>query len=232
MSPRVTPENRIPDIVNAAIRVFGQKGFRLTQMEEIAAEAGISKATLYYYFKSKIHLFYYVLESGIPKNGATLPPPESVSVRSERDLFKLLKKRLKEGSRFKSIEEFLGKKTSDIDLAHEIAEITEEHWNICERNRIQIIILEKSAFEFPELAEIYDEYARQQILSQLEQYLEARTNLGLIRPLNSIPATARFIMESVAWFGFKQSRVKPAKIYSKSEALPDLVSILTRGLKE
>lgn len=232
MSPRVTPPNRIPDIVDGAVHVFGRKGFRLAQMEEIAREAGISKATLYYYFGSKIHLFYYVLENRIPTDGATLPPPESVFVRTEHDLLKLLKERLKEDSRLMSIDKFLDKQASEIDLEKELAEITEDLWSICERNRIRIIILEKSAFEFPELAEIYDKYARQQMLSQLEQYLTTRINHSLIRPLSSIPATARFILESLAWFGFKQSAVTSRNLYSKSEALPDLTCILIRGLKK
>jgi hypothetical protein len=73
MSPRVTPENRIPDIIRAAIAVFGHKGYRLAQMDEIAREADISKATLYYYFKSKLHLFYYILVAGT-EDEETAPP--------------------------------------------------------------------------------------------------------------------------------------------------------------
>jgi len=230
MSPRVTPKNRIPDIVRAAIAVFSRKGYRLTQMEEIAEEAEVSKATLYYYFKNKVHLFQYVLQNSGSEGNGDNPPPESSQPKSERDLLLLLKKRLREGSRLESVGKLLSRKAEEVDLASEIAEVLEELWDITERNRIQIVILEKSAFEFPELAEIYDKYARRQVLFQLEEYLTARIRQGVVRSLQSVPATARFITEALAWFGFKQKMARDP-IYPKLEVLPDLVSILVKGLR-
>lgn len=41
-------------ILAAAIRVFSQKGYHHTRMEEIAIEAGIGKGTIYEYFSSKL----------------------------------------------------------------------------------------------------------------------------------------------------------------------------------
>lgn len=41
------------EILAAATRVFGRKGFEATRAEDIAAAAGIAKGTLYLYFKSK-----------------------------------------------------------------------------------------------------------------------------------------------------------------------------------
>jgi AcrR family transcriptional regulator len=231
MSPRVTPENRIPDICRAAIAVFSRNGFRLTQMEEIAKEAKVAKATLYYYFKSKVHLFHYVLEIGLPLDDAPMPPPESSKVRTESDLLRLLTRKLKEGSRLQCITEFLGRNDGEIDLENELAQILEGLWDVCEHNRIQIIILEKSAIEFPEMARTYDEYARKQILGQIEAYLADRMRSGTIRPLNSVRATARFLTEALAWFGFKQFSDPFAPIHPKSEVLPDVVAVLTNGLK-
>jgi hypothetical protein len=55
----------------------------------------------------------------------------------------------------------------------------------------------------------------------------ARREQGVIRALNSVPVTARFMLESLAWFG-KQGSGRP---FSKNQALPNLVSILVRGLQ-
>jgi AcrR family transcriptional regulator len=44
-------------IINAAESQFVRFGFRKTTMEDIAKAAGIGKATLYYYFKSKEEIF-------------------------------------------------------------------------------------------------------------------------------------------------------------------------------
>jgi len=230
MSPRVTPENRIPDIIKAAAAVFSRKGYRLTQMDEIAREAGISKATLYYYFKNKIHLFHYVLENGIPAEGEAVVPPADVLPKTEQELLQLLKKRLKKRSRLTSINIFLDKNNEEVDFSSELAEILEEMWKIHEQNRVQIIILEKSADEFPELAEVYDKFARKELLRQLEGYLKSRIRIGAVRNLDSVKFMARFIMESFAWFGFKQWRGRIGPIYEREEVLPELVAVYLHGL--
>jgi len=49
-------------IVAAAQSIFGQYGMSKTTMKEIAAEMGISKALLYYYFPDKEHLYKTVVE--------------------------------------------------------------------------------------------------------------------------------------------------------------------------
>ena len=232
MSPRVMPENRIADIVRAAASVFSRKGYRLSQMEEIAKEANVSKATLYYYFKSKIHLFYYLLENGVPEDGVSVPPPEDFPRVSERDMLQLLQKRLKRRSQLKSIAGFLKSVPEKIDLEQELMEILGEMWELQERHRIQIIVLEKSADEFPELAEVFDKYARREVLRQLERYIESRMRLGVTRPLTSIPTIARMIIELLAWFSWKQIGAPNTPHFPKAETLPEMVLIFANGLKK
>ncbi len=43
-------------IIQAAIKVFTQKGYQGSSIDEIAAEADMSKSTLYTYFKSKLDI--------------------------------------------------------------------------------------------------------------------------------------------------------------------------------
>jgi AcrR family transcriptional regulator len=54
-------EDRRSQIVEAAARAFARAGFRGTTMEQVAAEAGISPATIYWYFPSKEELAAEVL---------------------------------------------------------------------------------------------------------------------------------------------------------------------------
>jgi len=230
MSPKVKLEYRIIDIVHAAIKVFSRKGFRQAQMDEIAREARVSKGTLYNYFKSKAHLFYYVLENGSPEEASPLPAPSKSLPKTERDLLRLTREGLRRMSRFQSIEAFLNSQVKDIDIAKELSEILNEWWDMCESNRFQIIILERSIAEFPQLAQVFNQYARKHILGQFERYLETRVRAGVIQPLHSPRAAARFILESVSWFGWKQHAAKSAPLISKSEAIPDVLSILQRGL--
>jgi AcrR family transcriptional regulator len=50
-------EERRDQIIQAAIRVFGKKGFHMAKIGEIAQEAEIGKSTVYEYFDSKNDLF-------------------------------------------------------------------------------------------------------------------------------------------------------------------------------
>lgn len=49
-------DQRIPQILNAAALVFGQHGIDGSSMNQLAAETGLSKATIYHYFPSKTEI--------------------------------------------------------------------------------------------------------------------------------------------------------------------------------
>jgi len=53
-------EDKRKAIIEAAKRVFTEKGFHGATVDEIAAEAGVAKGTVYLYFKSKAELFVQV----------------------------------------------------------------------------------------------------------------------------------------------------------------------------
>ena len=55
--PRGNAEARRAEILDAALRVFGQYGFRRTSMDDIAREAQIGKGTIYLSFASKDEVF-------------------------------------------------------------------------------------------------------------------------------------------------------------------------------
>jgi AcrR family transcriptional regulator len=57
MSPRVEPEERRSEILDAALRCFIRTGYHRTSMDDIVKESGLSKGTIYWYFKNKRALF-------------------------------------------------------------------------------------------------------------------------------------------------------------------------------
>ena len=63
MSPRPdVSEERKDQILDAATDVFAQKGFSETRMDDIVEESGLSKGTLYWYFKSKDEIILSIFE--------------------------------------------------------------------------------------------------------------------------------------------------------------------------
>jgi AcrR family transcriptional regulator len=60
-------EQRRQLILEAAKQVFSRKGYQATAMVDIAREARLGKATLYYYFPTKDDLYLAVYEAGVRK---------------------------------------------------------------------------------------------------------------------------------------------------------------------
>lgn len=59
------PDNKRSAIINAGFRVFSQYDYRKSPMSEIAAEAGISKSLLFYYFKNKKELYLFLCKYSV-----------------------------------------------------------------------------------------------------------------------------------------------------------------------
>jgi AcrR family transcriptional regulator len=63
MAERLTGEERRRVIVEAAVALFSQKGFRGTTTKEIAETAGCSEATIFKHFATKDELYSAILEA-------------------------------------------------------------------------------------------------------------------------------------------------------------------------
>ena len=61
-------EDRPREICSAALAVFAEKGFAAAKLDEIARRAGVSKGTLYLYFKDKEELFRAVVRDNVSPN--------------------------------------------------------------------------------------------------------------------------------------------------------------------
>jgi AcrR family transcriptional regulator len=57
------PDARPREILDAALRVFAKRGYNATRLEDVAAAAGVTKGTIYYYFKNKDALLGQLAES-------------------------------------------------------------------------------------------------------------------------------------------------------------------------
>jgi AcrR family transcriptional regulator len=55
-------------LLDAAARAFAAKGFQSVRMDDVAAEAGTDRASLYYYFANKQQLFRAVIQEAVQRN--------------------------------------------------------------------------------------------------------------------------------------------------------------------
>lgn len=81
---QTTPES---NILNAAKEIFERKGMAAARMQEIADEAGINKAMLHYYYRSKQFLFEAVFKSAF----LTFAPQLNEIVNAENSLFEKIR---------------------------------------------------------------------------------------------------------------------------------------------
>ncbi len=56
---------RYEEVLTISARLFREKGFRATSMEDIATEMGVTKAALYYYIESKHDLLFQICDNAV-----------------------------------------------------------------------------------------------------------------------------------------------------------------------
>ena len=63
MSQATARENTFERICRSAVKIFSSKGYHKTTMDDIAAEAGLTKGAIYWHFKNKKELFKFLIDS-------------------------------------------------------------------------------------------------------------------------------------------------------------------------
>ena len=64
--------NKGRKILEAAARLMGQKSFKDVSMDELAAEAGVAKGTLYLYYRNKGDIYISLIMEGVSELAALL----------------------------------------------------------------------------------------------------------------------------------------------------------------
>jgi len=81
-TPKIV-EDRRDQIIDAAMRVFAQKGFTRATNKDIAREAGITPGLIYYYFESKEALLKAIIETRSPAQLITTLSPQVLELPPE-----------------------------------------------------------------------------------------------------------------------------------------------------
>ncbi len=74
MAPVPRADNRLSLVLDAAARLFAEKGYGATSMRDIAGAVGMLPGSLYYHFASKEELLVAVYEEGVRRIKAALAP--------------------------------------------------------------------------------------------------------------------------------------------------------------
>lgn len=187
----------LDEIAAVAGRVFTAKGFRAAGISEVSAGLGLSHGALYTYVQSKEALFYLALLRAVrPRSVHTLatpvtaPPPEEIVALVESWA----------NASFPVPAAASARQSQPI--GEELAEIIDELYEFIRRNREVLALVERCARDLPDLAQLYFVRRRRALVEQLGTYLGERIRTGQLRPVPDVPAAARFIVETIAWFAW------------------------------
>ncbi|MEY2426919.1 MAG: hypothetical protein QOI61_2491, partial [Actinomycetota bacterium] len=190
--------NRVGDIVDAALGVFGSVGFVRAQMSDVAAAAGVSVGTLYNYVEGKDALLLLCAVYAFDPEEAAR---ERISLTgaSRKAFLTRLRRHLDALAQLPALDAALARKTAPADVVAECAEIVTELFDLVARTRRGMDALERSARDVPDIAALFYGDVRLALLRSLADYIARRAKQGRIpQPLDAA-VTARFATESVTW---------------------------------
>jgi AcrR family transcriptional regulator len=121
--PRPEAEARRRAILDAALTVFAARGYEAARLDDVAAQAGVAKGTLYLYFKDKQALFEELVRGAVTpimdRLGSAVRTPELTASQVIDMFFQLFQREvlgtkrklllrliIAEGSRFPAIAAF------------------------------------------------------------------------------------------------------------------------------
>lgn len=197
--PRLSSDQRLEQVVLAAIAVFSERGIVSARMSDIAERAGVSQGLLYNYVESKDALLRYVVERivaghPVPVNELPISSPEpGATVR-------ILGRALRDGFALGQTLEVAVRERNPGDPQAELRGILIELYDSVSRWRDLLRIVERSAQELPELGRSHFGKGRRKFIDRLRDYLQMRIDDGLFRPVPDTTVAARLLIETVAWF--------------------------------
>jgi AcrR family transcriptional regulator len=196
--PQRSARERLPELVDAAIRVFGRSGFRAAQMADIAREMGVSEAALYRYVDGKEGLFGLVVRHALFLEDL---PDGDLPLASAplQDTLGQLRAMLTPAAVPPTVAEAVARERA-ADPGAELEGIVRELFALMALTGPAMDMIEHSARELPELAQLFTVDLRRPLLGALTSYLQRRADSGQLRRTPHPEATARLVIETIAWF--------------------------------
>jgi AcrR family transcriptional regulator len=90
MGSRMPASARREQILDGAMQIFAQKGFRGTTTREIAQAIGISEALMFKYFPTKEALYRAIIQKQMNGTNEIFFPTEAARAKDDRQVFKAI----------------------------------------------------------------------------------------------------------------------------------------------
>jgi len=225
---RTRPPGRLDEILDCAARVFTAKGYRRTQMADVAREMGVSPGTLYGYVAGKEALFHLVIDRTIATDARELPALPVPTPAPGQTLARL-RERLADETRLPRLAAAL-RRARPGDARAELEEVLGELYDLIERTRRGTALIERSALDEPELAALFYVEVRRDLIARLTRFLERRIRSSHVRALPDPPTAARLVLETITWLARHRLRDADAADIDDPRARTTALDFLVAGL--
>jgi AcrR family transcriptional regulator len=222
---RLSPEQRLPDVAAAAMKVFRTNGYRRTLMADVAAELGLSPGALYTYVESKEALFYLVFAQAFGTFGEGTPPLPLATPRPGETV-ELIRAGLTRENTVDRLRAAVARDRVD-DARTELIGVIEERYDMIERVWPLLALVERSAPDLPDLAEQYYRRGRRRLQDLLAKYVEKRIAGGYFRPVPDVVTAARFVLEAVTWFAWHRREDPDSSMITDAAARQTVIDLVT-----
>ena len=220
---------RLRELAEAGTAVFCRRGFERSQMADVAKAMGVAVGTVYLYVESKEALFDLVVRHGAEESPDWLDALEiPVRTPAAGSTVAFLKETF-DRTEWPLLEAALKRKNVD-DATTELEGILREQYGLIHRYRRGLLLLMRSALEFPGLAGVFVHGLRNKLLDYLSRYIAARTEAGHFRETHDLLATTAAMINAITWANLQRPH-DPGLMGLSDEAVEkSTIDLLVRGL--
>jgi AcrR family transcriptional regulator len=228
--PRVIEKERVSQLAEVAARIFIERGYRRTQVADVAEALGVAKGTLYGYVTSKEALFDLAVRHADRPEGA--PEVSELPLQTPQA-----------GATVAYVRERLVRETADMTLVRvargelqfdepkeELRAIVSDLYRRLARNRQVVKLIDRCAHDYPELARAWLGDGRSVQVELLAAVLTRGMEVGRYQRQERPDLVARTVIEMVAFWALHRHFDVAPPVTDDETAERALIALLAGGL--
>lgn len=221
---------RLRELVEAALGVFCRQGYERSQVADVAKVMGVAAGTIYLYVEGKEALFDLVIRHTAAEDPEWLDDIEvPVPTPDPGSTLEFLRGVFGRKGQWPLLAAALQLPKAK-DIRAELDGVVREQYRLMTRHRRGLLLLMRSALEFPGLADVFVLGLRKRLLDGLGKYLTARIAAGQIRPLADIAATAAVLTQTIVWANLQRPVDPGLSALSEDAVETATVDLIVSGL--
>jgi AcrR family transcriptional regulator len=227
---RSIPQGRFNRLVEVATKTFIARGYRLTQMSDVAEGLGVAKGTLYGYVESKEALFDAAVR--FADGNGELPTVSELPLRNPApgQTVAYVRQRVAAESADMMLVQVVTGRRVFRDAGGELEAVLSDLYRRIARNRLALKLVDSCAADYPDLARAWFVEGRSAQVQLLSELLKSRGAKKRYRRVDEPDVIARTLIEAVAFWALHRHFDPSPQVTDDATAEKALINLVTQGL--